>query len=128
MTTTIQRIAQLFGVVFALIGVVGFVTTGFTMEMRMLLGMFPVNLVHNFVHLLFGIWGLVAARSVSGATGYCRGAGGIYLVLAVLGHLMGGALMNIVPIHGNDIWLHAALGIVLLVAGFTATPKALPAT
>ena len=126
--TTTQRVAQLFGIVFALVGVLGFVLTGFTMEMRMLLGIFPVNLVHNLVHLIFGVWGITASKSVSGSVGYCRGAGGIYVVLAVLGHFMGNAFMNIVPIHGNDVWLHLGLGLVLLIAGFAAAPKAARAT
>src|SRR6476660_7397398 len=76
MTTTVQKIAMVFGVVFLLIAIVGFITPG-GMAMTvdppgMLLGMFPINMLHNVVHLLFGIWGLAASRSWSGAKSYCQ--------------------------------------------------------
>lgn len=116
--TTVQRVAQIFGVVFLIIGIAGFFFS-VTMEEAMLLGMFPVNVAHNVVHLLFGIWGLAAARSFAGARSYAQIAGVIYLVLAVLGFVAPTGF-GIVPIGGNDIWLHAVIGIVLAYFGFTA--------
>jgi len=121
--TPIQRIAQIYGVVFTLAGVVGFLTTEFSLQMSMLLGLFPVNLVHNAVHLLFGVWGLRSARTVSGAVGYCRGAGLVYVVLAVLGIVAANVLVPIVPIHGNDVWLHALLGFSLIGFGLGMSPE-----
>ena len=127
---TVQRIALIFGIVFLAVALLGFATTGTTMEASMehaprLLGLFPVNLLHNLVHLVFGIWGLVAARSFGGARAYCRIGGGIYLVLAVLG-LIDPTTFGLIPIGGHDIWLHAVLGIGLLIGGLTArdtTPR-----
>ena len=85
----IKRIALVFGIVFLLIGVAGFLTPG-GMSMgvdpaAMLLGLFPVNLLHNIVHVVFGVWGIVASRSSMGARAYARVGGVIYLVLAPWG-------------------------------------------
>jgi len=114
-----QRIAMVFGAVFLVVGVLGFALTGFGMETSMLLGLFPVNLVHNCVHALFGIWGLAAARSAAGAGMYCKAGGVIYLVLGLLGFVMENP-MNLVPIGGHDRWLHLALGAVLAYFGFAS--------
>jgi len=123
----VQRVAQLFGVVLLLIGVLGFVTTGMSMDADMatapkLLGLFPVNALHNIVHLLFGVWGLLAARTVAGATQFAKVGGGIYVVLAILG-LVAPTTFGLIPIGGNDIWLHALVGVVLLYFGLTAGKK-----
>jgi hypothetical protein len=88
--------------------------------------MFPVNILHNIVHLLFGVWGLMAARTFAGAVSYAKIGGIIYIVLAILG-LVAPTTFGLIPIGGNDIWLHAALGIVLAGVGFTAK-ETLPAT
>src|SRR4051812_20176578 len=122
-----KRVAMLFGVVFVLVGVLGFVTTG-GMQMGdvanppKLLGLFPVNVLHNLVHLLFGVWGILAARSFAGAQAYCKIGGVVYLVLAGLAFITP-TTFGLIPIGGNDIWLHALLGVVLAGVGFTATEE-----
>jgi hypothetical protein len=120
----VKRVAMVFGIVFLLVGILGLVTPG-GMSMAadpapaMILGLFPVNLLHNIVHLLFGVWGVVAARSFSGAKMYAQVGGVIYVVLAVLGFVLP-TTFGLIPIGGNDIWLHAVLGVVLAFVGFTA--------
>jgi hypothetical protein len=49
------------------------------------LGLFPVNILHNIVHLAIGVWGIVASRSVSGARLFGRGLAILYGLLAILG-------------------------------------------
>lgn len=120
----VQRVAQLFGVVFLLVGVLGFVASGMSMDASMetaprLLGLFPVNALHNVVHLLFGVWALAAARSAAGAAQFARIGGGIYVVLALLG-FVAPTTFGLIPIGGHDIWLHALIGIVLLIVGMQA--------
>jgi hypothetical protein len=123
--TTVQRVAQIFGVVFILVGLLGFFYTGLgnmTADPALapkILGLFPVNVLHNIVHLLFGIWGLLAARTFSGARTYAQVGGVIYLLLAVVGFVAPDGF-NLVPLGGHDIWLHALLGIALAYFGFTA--------
>ena len=126
MTTTLQKLAGVFGVVFILGAVLGFISPGgmaMTVEPTtgMLLGIFPVNLLHNVVHLLFGIWGLVASRTWTGSRSYFKGAGIIYAVLTVVGFLSPTGF-GLVPLGGNDIWLHVRLAVVMLAIGFTAKP------
>ena len=122
--TTVQRISQVFGIVFILVAILGFVQGGMSMEADpelapKVLGLFPVNVLHNVVHLAFGVWGLLAARTFGGAVSYAKIAGVIYLVLACLGFIAP-TTFGLIPIGGNDIWLHALLGIVLAGVGFTA--------
>ena len=124
----VQQVARIFGVVFLLVGILGFVASGMSMESDpmlapRLLGLFPVNALHNTVHLLFGVWGLAASRTAAGAVSYAKIAGGLYLLLAVLGFVIP-TTFGLIPIGGHDIWLHAVLGLVLVAVGFMA-PKSI---
>ena len=130
MNTTIQKLAAVFGVVFILIAIVGFLAPG-GMAMQptdpvtaaKVLGYFPVNLLHNIVHLLFGIWGLAASRSWGGSKTFFVWAGVIYLVLTIAGFLWPSGF-GLVPLGGADIGLHCVLAIVMLAIGLTARPVA----
>ena len=128
----VRRIALVFGIVFLLVGILGLVSAG-GMEMgadpvpAMLLGMFPTNLLHNIVHLVFGVWGLVASRSFAGAKLFAMVAGSIYVVLAICG-LVIPTTFGFIPIGGADIGLHAVIGLVLAGVGFTAKPEGMAAT
>ena len=74
------------------------------------MGLFPVNILHNLVHLLFGLWGLLAYKSLSASKGYARAVAIIYAVLMVAGFVPGlNTMFGLVPLFGNDIWLHAVL-------------------
>jgi hypothetical protein len=132
MSTTLQKLAGLFGVVFIVVAVLGFIAPGgMVMAMDpttgMVLGIFPVNLLHNIVHLLFGIWGLAASRSGAGSKSFFTGAGVIYAILTVCGFVSPTGF-GLVPLGGPDIWLHAVLAIALLGIGFTAKPTAVAST
>lgn len=119
-----QRVAQVFGIVFLVIAIWGFFVSGGSMESSVtdaphLMNLFPVNLLHNLVHLLFGVWGLLASRTAVASKNYLIFSGASYLLLMVLGFIVP-TFFGLIPIGGNDIWLHALLGIVLLFAGLTA--------
>ena len=117
-----QTIAKLFGWVFVLVGVLGFFGfAGGTMSMGtpgLLLGLFQVNLLHNIVHFLVGLWGLNAARTADGATAFCKQAGVLYLLLAIIGFAAPDLFASVVPLGGNDRFLHLGLAVVLCYAGF----------
>lgn len=83
----------------------------------LLLGIFPVNAAHNGVHILFGLWGLAAARSAGGAMFYARAVAILYALLTLVGMIPGlDDLFGLMPLYGNDLWLH--LGIAATAAYF----------
>jgi hypothetical protein len=121
----IQRtVALLVGIVFVLIGILGFIPS--FVPGGSLLGIFAVNTLHNLVHVLFGILGIAAAF-----TGwprlYNRVIGIVYLLLAVLGFIPGltisGALLGLVSINLSDNFLHLVVGAVLFIVGFFVTER-----
>ena len=131
----IQRVATIFGVLFVLVGLAGFTPAGLgIMQMDhsgagMLLGLFPVNALHNAVHLLFGAWGLWAGRTAVRSLTYALGSGAAYLLLGVLG-MFTNSLFGIVPIGGYDVHLHLVLAGLLAGCGLAAMwlPSNAPAT
>jgi hypothetical protein len=132
MNTTVQKVALVFGIGFLAAAIAGFLATGMSnMDPNpdtapKALGVFPVNVLHNVVHMVFGIWGLVASRSFGGAKSYAQIAGVIYLVLVVAGFVAPNGF-GLVPLGGNDVWLHLVLGAALAYFGFTARERAVPA-
>ena len=127
-----KTFALIFGIVFLAVGALGFVP-GMTHMPPMdprdvtmtqghgdLLGLFPVNLLHNIVHILFGLWGILASRgSFGGARTYARGVAIIYGLLTVLGLLEAtSTTFGLIPIHGNDVWLHAVLALIAAYFGW----------
>ncbi|MFJ4981472.1 DUF4383 domain-containing protein [Streptomyces coeruleorubidus] len=121
----VRRAAQLMGVVFLLVGVLGFIpgiTTDYdSMEFAShesgaeLLGLFQVSILHNLVHLAYGLAGLALARTAAGAYSYLLAGGAVYLVLWVYGLSVGhDSDANFVPLNAADDWLHFVLGIVMI--------------
>ncbi|HSK18295.1 MAG TPA: DUF4383 domain-containing protein [Longimicrobiales bacterium] len=133
MRSTAQLGALIFGIVFLLVGILGlFVPNGMGMEADMetaglLFGLFPVNLVHNIVHLAFGVWGLVASRTHPASRSYGRIGAIAYGALVVIAFLSP-TLFGLAPIGGNDIWLHAVLALGLAYIGYAAGDTRVPAT
>lgn len=130
MRSNAQKGALVFGVVFLLIGIWGlFVEDGMSMEADLdggVMGLFPVNILHNLVHLAFGVWGIAAARSHPASRTYGRFGAIAYGLLAVLAFFTP-TLFGLVPIGSHDIWLHALLALGLGWIGW-GTREAAPAT
>lgn len=126
--STAQTIALVMGIVFLLVGVLGFIP-GITQDFdtmsfashhseAMLLGLFQVSVLHNIVHLLFGVAGLLAARAHNWAWLYLLVGGVIYLVLFIYGLVIDqSSAANFVPVNTADNWLHLALAAVMIIAG-----------
>jgi hypothetical protein len=120
---SIKGFAIVFGIVFLLAGIAGFIPglspahkhPGLVVDgaSRLALGLFPVNILHNLVHILFGIWGLAAARGTGAARLYATVVGISYAVLTVMGLIpVANIMFGLVPLYGNDVWLHALLAAV----------------
>ncbi|MBY0430586.1 MAG: DUF4383 domain-containing protein [Rhodospirillales bacterium] len=132
--------ALVFGIAFLAAGILGFIPQLLTPPIGapplrvnsfygVLLGLFPVNVLHNLVHILLGLWGLAAWRSFPAARNYARGVAVIYAVLAVFGLIPGLAtLFGLVPLFGHDIWLHAVSAAIAAYFGWAPMPAASPAT
>ncbi|MEV4481627.1 DUF4383 domain-containing protein [Micromonospora coxensis] len=130
----VRTAAQAVGAVFLLVGVLGFIpgiTSNYdTMQFAgheseaKLLGLFQVSILHNLVHLAFGVAGLALARTVSGARTYLVAGGAIYLVLWLYGLVIdhdSGA--NFVPLNNADNWLHLVLGLGMIALGVALTRR-----
>ena len=126
--TSLQTAALVTGVVFLVVGVAGFIpgiTTDYdTLRFlgpeseAMLLGIFQVSILHNLVHLAFGIWGVAASQAFSGSRTFLIGGGSIYAVLWVYGLVVGhDSEANFVPLNNADDWLHLGLAVAMIGAG-----------
>lgn len=121
-----RLVAAVFGVVYLLVGLLGFVVTGFSnfagTNGDSLLG-FEVNPLHNIVHLLIGALLLGASRAVATAKGANTTVGAVYLLVGILGLFLLDSSANILALNSADNVLHLASAIVLLGVGLSADKR-----
>ena len=124
---TVRTLATVVGAVFLVVGILGFIP-GITTNIypidfaghdanAQLLGIFEVSILHNVVHLLFGLVGVISAATFRASRGYLIGGGVVYLVVWLYGIIVGHEdAANFVPVNTADNWLHLGLaaGMILL--------------
>lgn len=129
---TARRLSLLFGILFLVVGGLAFVpalaplapfdapvVVTLDPHYRLLFGLFPVNLAHDAIHLLFGLFGVIAARSFASATGYFRKLFWFYLLVGILGVIpITNTLFGIAPVYGWDVLLHLGTAVVAWFAGY----------
>jgi hypothetical protein len=127
-SSAVQKAALAVGAVFLLVGILGFipgVTANYDQltfaghhSEAALLGLFNVSILHNIVHLAFGVAGIALARSFRAARSYLIGGGAVYLVLFLYGMVIDhNSTMNFVPVNNADNWLHLGLAIAMIALG-----------
>lgn len=124
-----RRFAQVFGAVYVVVGLLGFVVTGFsgfaaTSGDKLIL--FGVNPLHNLVHVAVGAVWLAASRNESSARAVSALIGAVYLVVGVIGlFLVGGSSeLNILNLNQPDNLLHLASALLGLYFGLASRRRA----
>lgn len=129
-----KTVATAVGAVFLLVGILGFIpgiTSNYdTMTFAnhhsdaKLLGIFEVSVLHNIVHLLFGVAGLAAARNARHVPTYLFGGAAIYLVLTIYGVVIDKeSSANFVPVNSADNWLHIVLALGMAGLGYVVKKR-----
>jgi hypothetical protein len=111
--------ALVIGIIFIVVGLLGFVPNPLVSPT----GIFAVNTAHNLIHLLTGIVILAGAYSTFGARNTLLIFGAVYAVVAILGFIPGAVtagnmLLGFIHVNTADKWLHELLSIVILAAGY----------
>jgi hypothetical protein len=131
----VRYFALLFGIYHLAFGALGFIPSlnplpsgappmAIDASYGYLFGMFPTNLLHNIVKLGLGVWGILAYRSLDGSVGYSKANAVLLGVLAVFGFIPGlNTLFGLLPLHGHDIWLHAAGAALSAYFGWAASAR-----
>lgn len=113
-----NTVAAIFGVVYFLAGVSGFIMTPHGGEF---LGIFAVNWFHHLFHILLGVLGPVSAWQDKGYL-YCQVSGAVLILLGILGFLVPDLVMRLLAIPPADLFtdnlLHLVTGSALLYFGF----------
>jgi hypothetical protein len=118
--STPQVVALVFGAVYLAVGVLGFLPFlggSYTQTPNNLLGLVPINLLHNIVHLIIGVAGIAAAATVANSRMYLKTFGIVLLALGVVGIFVQNPF-GLVPIGGFDVAIHLVTGAVLTYFGF----------
>jgi len=135
----VRTFALIFGIIYVLVGLLGFIPSLSTHPADAphlsvesghgyLFGMFPINILHNIVHLIIGIAGILASRSLGGARLYAKALAIVYGLLAVLGLIPATqTTFGLIPIHGADVILHALSALIAAYFGFIARDSGEPA-
>ena len=136
--TDIQRAAMVFGAIFLLVTLAGFIPgittdyddlTRFDGEGAKIFGIFGTNILENIVHLLYGVAGLAAAASWAASKNYFIWGGVIYLAVWLYG-LLGGSdedsSANVLGLNSAADWLHFVLGVTMIAVGYLLSRRVAP--
>jgi hypothetical protein len=130
-----QRFAQIFGAVYVLVGIVGFVPPlligpfDWGPFSGLLIGLFAVNWFHSVAHLAIGAVGLAVYRNPAAASTYALVLGAAYTLLFLLGLLGGpfGPLPYLLPLNGLDNVLHIVTALIAFGAYYASRQRPSPA-
>ena len=121
----------LFGIVFVVVGLSGFFAAPPPPDAPpltlahghgMALGLFQINTLHNAAHIQFGLMGVAASRgALMSPRAYFQFVAVAYVLLTVLGLMPAtNTTFGLMPLWGNDVWLHALIAAAAAYFGFVA--------
>lgn len=123
----LRRAALIFGAVFIVAGLLGFVEAVAPHRDpegdALLFGIFAVNPVHNIVHLISGIVAIIVGlRSDAASAMYFRAFGLIYGLVTIAGIFVGHGQLLGMAHNPADVVLHAIVAGAALYLGFGRAP------
>jgi Domain of unknown function (DUF4383) len=123
-----RRFAAVFGAVYVLVGLAGFVVTGlsdFAASSSDKLILFGLNPLHNIVHLLVGAVWLISSRSEQSARVVSAAIGAVYLLVGVAGlFITGNSDLNLLNLNQPDNVLHLGSAVLALYFGLAGGRRA----
>ena len=112
---TAKNAAMLFGIVFLIVGALGYVDNPIVGPN----GLFLTNPLHNIIHIASGIVLLLGVYTGLGSSLALKIVGVVYGLVAICGFFMVmDGMMFGVAINEADKWLHVGLAAAILAAGF----------
>ena len=102
-----RTVTAALGAAYLVLGVVGYVVEG------PVLGLFEVIELLNLVHVVIGATLAYGATATPTALRISRRTGLILIALGLLGFVAADGF-GVMPLGGNDIWLHLSTGAILL--------------
>src|SRR2546423_814344 len=112
MGSLVRPLTRVLGVVFVVIGLLGFVMSS------PLLGLFEVDTLHNIIHLASGAIALVVGGNQAMSRMYLIIFGLVYALVALVGYVQGNTVLGLIAVNAADNALHALIAAVCLVVGF----------
>jgi len=128
--TTIQRIALIVGIAFLLLGVAGFLPgiTSDLGELRFagpssqayLFGVLQVSVLHNAVHLAFGVVGVIVAAHPTASRHFLLWGGVLNAALWTYGLFTGGREGDVLPLNRAAVWVHLGMAVIMVLLALLA--------
>lgn len=123
MVVSAKNAAMVLGIVFVIVGALGFVPNPIVGPA----GIFMTNATHNWVHIASGVVLLLGVYSGLGPSLALKIIGVVYAIVAVLGFILpmpDGMMLGMIGMNMADKWLHVVLALVILYAGFGISEEA----
>jgi uncharacterized protein DUF4383 len=126
LTHMLTKIAKIWGVLFVMIGLLGF--WPLLAPHGHLFGLFHVNTLHNMIHILTGVVALACGfQSTEASQHYFQAFGFIYLLVAIAGFFVqDGHIFGLLANNLADAWLHLLIAVLSLILGFSGMRNRFP--
>lgn len=121
------------GAIYLLAGILGFIPALYTsmpagsphvdvtFAYGNLFGLFPTNGLHDAVHIIIGLAGVITASRLASARYFCITMFLVFGLLTVFGFVPTlDTIFGLIPIFGNDTWVNAASSLTAGYFGFVA--------